>query len=63
MLNIVLHEPEIPANTGNIGRIFVRQNVIRARIADVLDLFCAGWHNKGIENRIFSLVVFYIVWN
>ena len=21
MLNIVLHEPEIPANTGNIGRL------------------------------------------
>ena len=23
MLNIVLHEPEIPANTGNIGRTCV----------------------------------------
>ncbi len=27
MLNIVLHEPEIPANTGNIGRTCVAANV------------------------------------
>ncbi len=26
MLNIVLHEPEIPANTGNIGRTCVAAN-------------------------------------
>ena len=26
MLNIVLHEPEIPANTGNIGRTCVATN-------------------------------------
>ena len=25
VLNIVLHEPEIPANTGNIGRTCVAQ--------------------------------------
>ena len=27
MLNIVLHEPEIPANTGNIGRTCVATGV------------------------------------
>ena len=27
MLNIVLHEPEIPANTGNIGRTCVAADV------------------------------------
>ena len=26
MINIVLHEPEIPANTGNIGRTCVATN-------------------------------------
>ena len=29
MVNIVLHEPEMPANTGNIGRTCVATGYIR----------------------------------
>ena len=32
MLNIVLHEPEIPANTGNIGRTCVATNTRATRL-------------------------------
>ena len=37
MLNIVLFEPEIPANTGNIGRTCVATNTRLHRIDPAFD--------------------------
>ena len=46
MLNIVLHEPEIPANTGNIGRTCVATNT-RLHLIEPL-----GFRLRSEERRV-----------
>ena len=45
MLNIVLHEPEIPANTGNIGRTCVATNT-RLHLIEPLGF---EWDDKRVK--------------
>ena len=47
MLNIVLYEPEIPANTGNIGRTCVATGT-RLHLIEPLGFKLS---EKGIETR------------
>ena len=52
MLNIVLHEPEIPANTGNIGRTCVATNTRLHLIEPLgfrLDLHGDDQGTKGVH--------------
>ena len=68
MLNIVLHEPEIPANTGNIGRTCVATNT-RLHLIEPLgfrldekNLKRAGMDYWGSLDVIHTLIM-RIFWN
>ena len=51
MINIVLHEPEIPANTGNIGRTCVATGV-RLHLIEPLEVF--DFHN--FQNKSYIIL-------